>query len=414
MSSILHILGFDSSNLDCSVLHSTLGSSAALVTSSRLYEKLSESAGEVQLPPLIPIVPLAEALFQIQQSLKTGHVTVLASGDPLFFGIGRRLIEAFPDVEIHIAPALSSMQLAFSRFQLPWDDARFVSLHGRSNRQLAANLLVWPKVFVFTDSENSPNAIARQLLIECGDEATAGVLIHVGENLGFAEERLISGTLQEIAVQSFADPNVMILVNDGFSSGAECSFGLQEREICHSRGLITKSEVRAAALHALRLPKEGILWDVGAGSGSVGLEAARLFPGLSVLAIEKEEEQWANIERNRKHFAAWNLELVKGSAPEALQNLENPARVFVGGSGGNLEQILDYCVARLLPGGTIVVNAVIEKTAVKAPQILYGHGLDVEIKEIHVQRRSYPAKEAMSYNPITIIVGVKKVESGDK
>lgn len=232
----------------------------------------------------------------------------------------------------------------------------------------------------------------------------------MGENLGFEIERLIKGSLEEIADQAFVDPNVMILVNRSPALQIEPVFGLQEPEICHSRGLITKNEVRAASIHSLRLPRNGVLWDVGAGSGSVGLEVARLFPGIQVMAIEKEEEQWQHIEANRKKFAAWNLELVKGMAPDALSNLPDPKRIFVGGSGGNLEQILDCCVTRLLPGGSIVVNAVIEKTAALAPEILYGYGLEVEIRELAVQRFSYPEGDRQQYNPIKIIVGIKQIQ----
>ncbi|MBU0944491.1 MAG: precorrin-6y C5,15-methyltransferase (decarboxylating) subunit CbiE [Proteobacteria bacterium] len=410
MGSVLHLVGFDGLGQNFSVLGHALHSSVALVASGSLYQRLSLMYPDEHLPPQIPIVPLDKALQQIEDALDHGDVTVLASGDPLFFGIGRKLIAAFPELEIQITPALSSMQLAFSRFQIPWDDAHFISLHGRRLENVAATLLRWPKVFVLTDRQNSPDTIARQLLLECGKENSTGIEIHVGEHLGFATERLLSGNLEEIAGRRFVDPNVMILMNRTPCPESGAIFGLQESEICHSRGLITKNEVRAASLHSLRLPREGVLWDVGAGSGSVGLEVARLFPGISVLAIEKEEAQWHNILTNRKHFAAWNLKLVKGMAPEALEELADPNRVFVGGSGGNLEKILDHCVARLLPGGIIVVNAVIEKTATDAPKILHEQGLAVEIKELAVQRFSYPEGERLHYNPIKIIVGIKQIQ----
>lgn len=232
----------------------------------------------------------------------------------------------------------------------------------------------------------------------------------MAEHLGFETERLVSGSPEEIAAQAFVDPNVMILVNRAPFLAAEPAFGLQESEISHSRGLITKNEVRAASIHSLRLSREGVLWDVGAGSGAVGLEVARLFPGIRVLAVEKEEEQWHNILANRDDFGAWNLELVKGMAPEALHPLPDPTRVFVGGSGGNLKEILDLCAARLQPGGIIVVNAVIEKTAAQAPEILHGNGLEVEIRELGVQRYSYPEGERLQYNPIKIIVGKKQIQ----
>jgi len=270
-------------------------------------------------------------------------------------------------------------------------------------------------VFLFTDPQNSPSIIADRLLAECGEQETSEILIHVAEHLGSSEERLFSGNIKETASESFVDPNVMILLNPACKKNRTYPpFGLHEKEIVHSRGLLTKNEVRAAAIHALRLPGKSILWDVGAGSGSVGLEAARLFPEMQVLSIEKDETQWQNIEANKKRFSAWNMELIRGQAPDVLTNLPSPARIFVGGSGGNLVQILKACTDCLLPEGIIVVNAVIEKTAKLAPQILHKFGFTVELKKISVQRFSYPENEKQVFNPITIIVGVKPMnKSGD-
>ncbi|HIP38635.1 MAG TPA: precorrin-6y C5,15-methyltransferase (decarboxylating) subunit CbiE [Desulfocapsa sulfexigens] len=415
MASVIHIIGFDLLNPDIAGLQTSLSSSVALVASKRLYEKLQLEFPQDQLPPLLSIVPLSHCITAIQGALAKGDVTVLASGDPLFYGIARKILQAFPDSDIRITPALSSMQLAFARFNIPWDDARFVSLHGRNSEQIAAQLLCHPKVFLLTDPQNSPNKIAGRLLAECGEEETSDIFIYVAEHLGSSAERLFSGNIKETASGSFADPNVMILLNPAFNKiEAYPKFGLQEKEIVHSRGLLTKNEVRAAVIHALRLSGKSVLWDVGAGSGSVGLEAACLFPDMQVLSIEKDKEQWRNIEANRKRFSAWNMELIRGQAPEALQNLPSPARVFVGGSGGNLEQILEACTDYLLPGGIIVVNAVIEKTAKLAPEILYNLGLNVELKKIAVQRFSYPANEKQEFNPIKIIVGQKSMnKSGE-
>jgi len=127
--------------------------------------------------------------------------------------------------------------------------------------------------------------------------------------------------------------------------------------------------------------------------------------------LKKEEEQWQNIEDNSKKFKAWNINLVKGAAPEALENLPAPDRVFVGGSGGNLQQILEFCAEKLLPEGVIVVNAVIEKTAKIAPDVLSSLGFNVEIREIAVQRYKYPEREKPgALIPIKIIVARKSEE----
>lgn len=414
MATLLHVRGLSQNSEQPAVTAANFSSSVAIAASKRLYASLQETVAEELLPPLIPIVPLQQCFQEIRTALIEGDVTVLASGDPLFYGIGRKLKESFPEQEICFHPGLSSMQLCFARFSLPWDDARFVSFHGRNEPRVASLLLNFPKVFVFTDPTNSPAVLATRLLDECGNRAAQGTRVYVAENLGSAKERLFQGNLAETAAESFSAPNVMILQNSKDTSSVPYAFGLQEARIHHSRGLITKNEVRAAVIHSLCLPDSGVLWDVGAGSGSVGLECARLFPQLLVQAIEKEEEQWQNIEANRLDFQTWNLELIKGDAPEALQPLQVPDRIFVGGSGGNLEEILSYGVEQLRPGGILVVNAVIEKTATAAPRILHRAGLQVEIKTIAVTRRHYPQGELKQLNPIAIIVGKKAVEESER
>lgn len=404
MSSVLHVIGVSEKNGQTALQASDFAESVAIVASKRLYKSVLATVAADKLPPLIPLVPLAKSLGDIAESLETGDVTLLASGDPLFYGIGRKLQEVFPTQEIHFHPALSSMQLCFARFGIPWDNARVVSLHGRNENLMAAKLLGSPKVFVFTDPENSPDALAKELLKKCEAEAVLHTTVCVAENIGSLSERLFQGSLLEVAGQQFCDPNVMILLNPESSSDIPETFGLQEDEIKHSRGLITKSEVRAAVVHSLFLPKKGVLWDVGAGSGSVGLECARLFPGLQVQAIEKEEEQWQNIEANRSTFRTWNLDLIKGAAPEALKTLQRPDRIFIGGSGGNLQEILELCAKKLLPGGIIVVNAVIAKTAQLAPQLLHRLGFQVEIKTVAVGRQAYPHGEKQQFNSIDIVV----------
>ncbi|MBU4327298.1 MAG: precorrin-6y C5,15-methyltransferase (decarboxylating) subunit CbiE, partial [Proteobacteria bacterium] len=240
-----------------------------LVLSKRHRTMFSSILGQQAAKRLIPIAPVQEALTQVALELAHDDVAIFASGDPLFFGIGRTLLQVFGPERIMVYPARSSMQIAFSRFKIPWDDARFLSLHGRETDNLAASILIHDKVFLFTDHSFSPDMIARSLLIECGKGINSDYMVHVAENLEMDNERLHTGTLSEIAVRSFDPLNVMILLKIVPPSTAP-SFGLSEDEIAHSRGLITKNEVRAASLHALRLPRQGVFWDVGAGSGAVG------------------------------------------------------------------------------------------------------------------------------------------------
>ncbi len=409
MNKYIHVIGFDSSDKQLTVLQQALETSVAVVSSKRLYSELLKYDLIDTPPPRISYIPLVQCVESIGESLHDGDVTVLVSGDPFFFGIGSTLKKSFPDYTIYVHPTLSSMQLAFSRFSIAWNDATFVSLHGRNMDRLSPQLLVNKKTFVFTDPHNRPNVIAERLLVECDGDLLADVVVHVGENLGFESEQLSSGTLSEIASRSFIDPNVMIILTNKFSMETTSRFGLLEQEICHSRGLITKNEVRAATIHALRIPPQGVFWDVGAGSGSIGLEVARLFPDVRVFAIEKNEEELLNIKRNRKKFGVWNLECIQGTAPSILESLPFPDRVFVGGNGGELQGILELCTEKLAVDGLIVVNAVIAKTAEIAPKILHDLGFEVEIREINVSRFSYPAMEEQVFNPIKIIRAARRL-----
>jgi precorrin-6Y C5,15-methyltransferase (decarboxylating) len=362
---------------------------------------------------IIPIAPVQSALDAIERHLERGNVGVLASGDPLFFGIGRTLLERFGDERVDILPGLSFLQLACARFKIPWDDAGFVSLHGRSSSHVAAALLRHPKVIVFTDSHFSPDQVAGALVdyleLIGADRILADLHICVGENLGMQDEKLVEGTVRDIAAGSFAPVNLMIITRVCHAGHGNGLLGLTETDFRYSRGLITKDEVRAVTLHKLQLPRQGILWDIGGGSGSISIEAARLCPELIVYTIEKDEEQLKNICHNITAFETFNVVPVAGVAPDALADLPAPDRVFVGGSGGRLAEILGCCTDRLKVEGRIVVNCVLEKTRKAAPLALVQNGCEVALTEIHVNRISdcREKEKRIELNPITIVTGKK-------
>jgi precorrin-6Y C5,15-methyltransferase (decarboxylating) len=380
----------------------------AVVVSSRYHQLITAYEKNI-----IPMAPVKEMLAAVTGQLEKSDVAVLATGDPLFYGIGRKLLATFGPEEVEIYPGVSSMQLAFSRCKEPWDDAVFVSLHGRSADNLARMLLPHRKVFVLTDRRNSPAVVAATLLGHlraCGQESVAeSYEVMVGENLGLAEERLVRGSLEEISGQSFADLNVMILKREPKQRLFDFPLGLQEGEIAHSRGLITKDEVRAATLHRLRLPDTGVFWDIGAGSGSISVEAARLCPQLHVFAVERNIQELENIRANIRRYELHNISVVEGEAPAALAGLPAPDRVFVGGSGGRLAEIIRSAARELVDSGRIVVNGVIEQTRQMAPALLHDCGLEVTISEISVSRRQYPATDVdpLVFNTIAVITGIK-------
>jgi len=356
---------------------------------------------------LIDIAPLATMLALVEAALASGDVAVLASGDPLFYGIGRTLINRFGRARISIHSALSSVQLACARFRLPWDDLALESLHGRPGDDIAGQVLRHERVLLFTDHHHSPDRVAASLLAAltaCDDrERIDSLQVRVAENLGLADERLTNGSLAEIAAARFAPLNLMLVEQPPRPETSR--FGLREEAISHSRGLITKDEVRAATLHRLSLPPSGVFWDIGGGSGSISLEAARLNPGLSIYTIEKKAEGQAHIRENIRRYGSYTIHPVNGEAPEALDGLPTPDRIFIGGSGQRLEAIIKAAVARLAPGGRIVINAVLEQTQTLALTSLQRLGLRVESSTLAVSRRSYPDGATRVFNPITLITG---------
>lgn len=358
----------------------------------------------------IPITPVTTMMDRVEVLLKHGTVGILASGDPLFFGIGKNLVSRFGEEKVRVFPAISAVQLACARFGVAWENLKILSLHGRSHKGIVGQVLSHSRILLFTDNHNSPGKIAdliHKTLVSCRDHTRIeNIRVRVAENLGLANERLFSGSLTETVKQQFSPLNMMLFEQSTDSFSKLPTFGLLETEISHSRGLITKAEVRAVILHSLRLPPQGVFWDVGGGSGSISLEAAGIFPDLEIYTVEKKVEEQDNILCNLRAYNRYTIQLVKGNAPQALKTLPAPDRVFIGGSGGKLEEIIKHCVTSLKRSGLIVVSAVLKKTAEEAPQVMKKLGLGVEIKTVSVTRKKMDGDDNM-LNPITIITGKK-------
>jgi precorrin-6Y C5,15-methyltransferase (decarboxylating) len=245
----------------------------------------------------------------------------------------------------------------------------------------------------------------------------------VCEKLGYGpEERITAGTPQEIAGKRFTDPNVVILIRSarrteaadadarkdaGLSYKGIC-FGLKEGEIVHSRGLITKDEVRAVTLHKLRLPEAGVLWDIGAGSGSLSIEAGRLCPGLRICSVDRDDEQVSHMRENRERFGVPNMEITRGVAPDILGSLPDPDRACVGGSGGSLPAII-AAIGERMPRGVAVINAVTLETVDEAVRELEARGFSVDVAQVAVSRTKELGgrKHLTALNPVFIVSGEK-------
>ena len=287
-----------------------------------------------------------------------GLVVVLTSGDPLFFGLGRQLLQALPPETLTFHPHVSSIQLAFSRLKLPWQEAVVVSGHGRSLLPLAAPVKAGANLIaVLTDRIHTPQAIARFLL---DLDTPTPYRLWVCENLGGTDERIHPYSLAADQQETFADLNVVVLerLNLPPVPSALPVMGIPDSaflSFCDRPGLMTKREIRVQILSELALRPQQVMWDIGAGTGSVSVEMARLVPDGEVWAIEQTTAGAELIRQNARRFNTPNLQVVQGNAPAVLASMPSPHRIFIGGSGGYLIPILEYCTERLLPDGRCVV-----------------------------------------------------------
>jgi precorrin-6B C5,15-methyltransferase / cobalt-precorrin-6B C5,C15-methyltransferase len=349
-------------------------------------------------------------VVDIIKKKKKENIVVLASGDPNLYGITSYLLKNFSKDMITITPAVSSMQWAFALTRETWEDAEIVSAHGRGMEDVQRAVLVRDKVGVFTDEKNTPDKIASALIAGGIFDRTA----YVCENLGSDNPKVIEGTLEELSQKRFSSMNVMIIKKDKdleqHGRIYSKTIGIPDFQFAHREGMITKAEVRAISLSKLRPEKGNVMWDVGAGCGSVSIEAEPLVSPGKVFAVEKDEKQFAFLKKNISKFAAVNVEPVMGDAPEALKSLPTPDIVFVGGSSGYHRDILEYIDSRLHPGCRIVVNLVTIENFSEVVGFMKDFGYIFEITSASVSRsKELSGKHFMvAANPVNIIMGIKK------
>ncbi|HEX2382442.1 MAG TPA: precorrin-6y C5,15-methyltransferase (decarboxylating) subunit CbiE [Acidimicrobiales bacterium] len=332
-----------------------------LVGSARQHEDLA--------PAALPGAPIElwgriDELAELcdERSVEGTRVCVLASGDPGFFGIVRALAARLGRERLAVHPAPSSVTLAFARIGLPWDDAVIATCHGRPIQPAAESVVRHHKVAVLVSRESPAEALGRAV-VDAGctsrDVWVCSRLGEVGESVTYTDlAGLADGRYDPLSVVVFVVPGL------GVAPTAATGWGRNETEFVHREGLITKAEVRAVALGKLDLPPHGVLWDVGAGSGSVGIEAARLVPALRVFSIERDSAAAAHIDTNA---TGTTLVVVNESAPAAFRYLPDPDRIFVGGGGLD---VLDAALERLRPGSVAVATYATLGPAVAAAERL--------------------------------------------
>jgi precorrin-6Y C5,15-methyltransferase (decarboxylating) len=289
---------------------------------------------------------------RLRQRGPKAQAVVLATGDPLCFGIGATLVRRLGRQQVTIVPAVSSIQAAFARAGVPWDDARILSAHGRELAPVVPHALDARASAILCGPEAPPERVAEALLDGGMEDCRCVVAAQVGGPL----ERVFDSTLSAIARGSFDALSVVVLDRDpaAVRVARTGDFGRPEMEFSHARGMITRAEVRAVGLALLRPGGASVIWDVGAGSGSIGIEALGLAPGAHLYAVERDDEQLTHLRANVAAHGHGAVDVIAGEAPEALATLPDPDRVVVGGHGGRLGELLGVVRARLRPGGRVV------------------------------------------------------------
>ena len=328
------------------------------------------------LSPIAIKRPLRGALTQVPEWIRAAQsddlrVVVLATGDPLCFGIAAYLAAHLCIEAIEVIPNVSTMQLACARLGMPWQQMKFSSVHAKDAGEwtlgsdashglyhLMQEIRHHARLAILTGPDNTPDRIARMIVMEgLQDDYEMAVC----ERLCQEEEHIVTGvSIAAATTMRFADPNVMLLWRTGMSS-APVLFGLADdrfQQRYPEKGLITKQEVRAVSLARMQLRADSIVWDIGAGSGSVGLEAARLCQRGHVYAIEKNPDDHKIALANWRQFGLSNYSIVNDKAPAGMSHWPAPDAIFIGGSGGELKELIALCLQRLRPHGWLVMNFV--------------------------------------------------------
>ncbi len=349
-------------------------------------------------------------------------VVILATGDPLCHGIASWLTGKLGRDGFEILPTVSTLQLAFARFKTAWQDIEISSCHSADAGEWFVGatpahglykamraIALHPRVALFTGPDNNPARLARALLTAgYGDE----VKLSIACRLLLPDESILPGqALADVADRSFPEPNVVLVERTASATGP--AFGLEDLEYIQrspEKGLITKQEARALSLAKLRLKPDAMVWDIGAGSGSVGLECARLAPHGHVWAIEKNEGDAANARANAARFRIGNYTLCEGKAPALLDGWPDPDAVFIGGSGGELGELIALILARLPADGRLVMNFVTIENLATATATLQAAGAAWDVVQLQASR-SQPILDMhrlAAQNPVWIVTASKE------
>lgn len=358
-------------------------------------------ADSAQRPMLSEYRP-AEIACYIEEHPEHRSIAVLLSGDTGFYSGAKRLKEVLQErlaeCRIELVPGISSVIFLAARLQTSWEDGALVSLHGKDG-DFIQTVDRNRKTFLLLGSAQSGEKVLGRLK----EYRMEHVTVHAGSRLGYEDERIISGKPSELTKEDLEGLCTVLIENT--CPRRDAGPHVRDEDFIRGNVPMTKEEVRAVSVARLQLTEDAVVWDVGAGTGSVSVEAARSGDQVRVYAVEKNPQALELIRENRKRFRTDGIRIIRGEAPEVLADLEAPTHVFVGGSSGNLREILS-CVLEKNKSARIVINAISLET-VKETMEAVEEGLlkQPEIVQMSVSRSRELGRYHMmtGMNPVYII-----------
>lgn len=382
--------------------------SGLLIGAKRLLEPYAERACEKLA--LIKSDDIVQALEQATCEC----ASVLLSGDVGFYSGATALYGKLDDFDVDVIPGISSLVYFCAKLRTPWQDATLVSAHGR-NHDAVGTIQSNPKVFCITGGATKVEDICRELV----GRGLGDISVSAGERLSYDDERIVRATAAELANQTFADLSVMLAENPRPIARRFAAPALADSDFLRGQAPMTKEEVRALVISKLHIEPGHVVWDVGAGTGSVSIEAALAASRGVVYAIEKNPEALELMRQNRKEQGVTNMVVIEGAAPEALSGIAAPDRVFVGGSSGNLAAIIEAAYTANSQV-RLCATAVTLETLSELLACLRAHNAhDADIVQVFIARAdrvgSYHLMRAE--NPVYIVTvdfkGLDAVKEGD-
>lgn len=392
----VYLIGVGMGNPDTMTIEASeaIKKSGAIIGAARLIEGYADKA-------CFPLIA-AEAIAEKVKSCGFETVSVLLSGDIGFYSGAKKLYPLLDFAELVAIPGISSLGYFCAKLHTTWQDVFLVSAHGREHN-VVGEIQRHSRVFALTGSGYT----AADLIAELCDRGLSDVRVSVGERLSYSDERIVSGTAKALLGEEFLPLSVVLVDNEAPIIREFSAPSLRDEDFARAKVPMTKEEVRAISISKLRLSPEHRVWDVGAGTGSVTVEIAFSVPAGQVFAIERKAEAVELIKENRARFSLSNIEVVEGLAPEALLDLPAPDRVFLGGTAGNMEEILKIAIEKN-PSVRVVVTAVTLETIAEATRCFASLGIsDTDMVQISATRtRTAGAYHLMdSQNPVWVISG---------